>query len=140
MNTDTGRIKVVLDTNILISAIGFDSNPRKVLNLVLERKILAISSPSLRAEFEDVVFKKFPLLAKRFEKINKQLKKAIKIVRPTISLNAVRDKTDNHVLEAAVEGKCNYVVTGDKDLLNLGSYGKIKIVTATEFLSLLEKN
>ena len=50
------------------------------------------------------------------------------------TINAVRDDDDNRVLEAAVEGKCEYVVTGDEDLLSLQNYGGIKIITPAEFL------
>ncbi|MBI2327099.1 putative toxin-antitoxin system toxin component, PIN family [Candidatus Curtissbacteria bacterium] len=47
----------------------------------------------------------------------------------------LRDPDDNKVLETAVVGKCNYLITGDKDLLTLGGYNRIQIVAPAEFLS-----
>jgi len=58
-------------------------------------------------------------------------------VYPRKSLNIVRDKKDNHVLECAVEGECEYIVSGDKDLLVLKEFQGIKIVTPREFVRIL---
>jgi len=140
MNTDTKKVSVVLDTNILISSIGFGGKPRKILNLALEHRLQVISSPLLLAELDDVISKKFPLLAENVKKIHKHLNKRFKIVNPKKSLHIVRDEPDNRVLEAALQGKCQYIVTGDRDLLDIGTYEKIKIVTPNDFLTLLENN
>lgn len=142
MNTGTaaGKPSVVLDTNIIISAIGFGGKPRKIFNLVLERHISAVISSILLVELEDIIFKKFPLLAGDFERINRQIKKKFKIVRPKTSLHVLEDEPDNRVLEAALEGKSQYIITGDKELLNLKSFKTINIITADEFLTALEEN
>lgn len=142
MNTGTSasKIKVVLDTNVIISAIGFGGKPRIILELVLTKNIQAISSNVLLAELEDVIYKKFPLLASEFEIINKQLRKNFKIVKPKKSIHILKDEPDNRVLEAAQEGKCQYIITGDKELLNLDSFERIRIITADEFLNILDKN
>ncbi len=47
----------------------------------------------------------------------------------------VRDRDDNRVLEAAVEGDCDFIITGDRDLLELCKYKKIKIITPAQFLA-----
>lgn len=140
MTTGINKINVVLDTNILLSSIGFGGKPREIVNLVFEKKIYAVSSPALLAEFQDIIYKKFPLLIPLFEKIQKQIKKIFIIVQPKISLTIVRDQADNKVIEAAMEGNCQYIITGDKDLLDLASYKQIKIVTADQFLELYGKN
>lgn len=129
------KVKVVLDTNILISALGFGGKPREILQLVLEKKLQAISSPILLAEFEDVISKKFPKLAPHLEKINRQLKKYIILVKPKITVNLVRDDPDNRVLEAALEGNCEYIITGDTDLLQLKIFKNISILKPADFLS-----
>jgi uncharacterized protein len=128
------RIKVVLDTNILISAIGFGGKPREILFLVFDKKLKAISSPILFAEFEDVISKKFPKLADHLEKINKQLKKHITIVKPKSAVHLVQDEPDNRVIEAALEGNCAYIITGDNDLLRLKKFKNISIVKPEDFL------
>lgn len=129
------KVKVVLDTNILISAIGFGGKPRTILNLVLDKKLRAISSPILLAEFEDVVTKQFPHLDSNLDNIKSQLKKHIKFVKPRLSIHILHDEPDNRVLEAAIEGSCEYIITGDNDLLNLKLFKNIHIVTPEDFLS-----
>lgn len=51
----------------------------------------------------------------------------------------LRDQDDNRVLETAVVGNCNYLVTGDKDLLSLKQYEYVHIVTPTDFLDIVGK-
>lgn len=142
MSIDTSRskFKVVLDTNILISAIGFGGKPRRVLQLVLSKQIQAIISPILMAELQDIIFKKFPLLVGKYEKIHKLIKRKTKLVKPTVSLHILKDEPDNRVLEAASVGLCQYIITGDKELLQLGNYKGIKILTADQFLQILVNN
>lgn len=142
MNIGTAEnpVKIIIDTNIIISGIGFGGKPRKILQLILDNKIKAVISPILLAELEDVITKKFPKLANNFELINKKLRKKILVVKPKDSINVLKaDPDDNKVLEAAVEGKCSYIVTGDKELLDLTSYKNIKIITADQFLDNLEE-
>lgn len=59
-----------------------------------------------------------------------------KIVQPKVALDVVKDSPDNRVIEAAVEGRCSFIITGDKELLELKTFRKIKIVTVREFLHL----
>ncbi len=140
MNTGTAANlhKVILDTNILISAVGFGGKPREILNLVLKKRIIVITSPTLLAELEDVVHKKFPALASDFNRLNKQIKKNFKLVRPKETLKITQDDDDNRILEAAVEGNCDYIITGDKELLDLGNYKRIKIITPDQFVRTIE--
>ncbi len=51
--------------------------------------------------------------------------------------SVVRDKKDNHVIAAAVAERCTYIITGDKDLLELESYHDIAIIRPTEFLEVV---
>ncbi|MDE2589521.1 MAG: putative toxin-antitoxin system toxin component, PIN family, partial [Patescibacteria group bacterium] len=131
------KIKVVLDTNILISALGFGGKPREIFYLVLEKRIKAVSSPILLAEFDDVVSKKFPSLSRELDQIHRKFKKNISIVNPEIEVHILQDEPDNRVLEAAVEGNCKYIITGDKGLLEINKFKKISIVTPIEFLSFI---
>ena len=128
------KVRVVLDTNILISALGFGGKPREIFKLVLEKKITAISSHILLAEFDDVISKKFPKLATELDRIQKQFKKNMKIVKPSRSVHILQDEPDNRVLEAASEGGCDYIVTGDNDLLNLKKFKNILVLKPDNFL------
>lgn len=128
------RIKVVLDTNVLISAIVFGGIPKKVLNLILKEKFIGVTSISLMAELSEVVHKKFPFRKSDLEYLEDQMITDFEIVKPRKVLRAVRDDDDNRVLEAAVEGGCEFIVTGDEDLLILKTFREIKIITPAEFL------
>lgn len=139
IGTAENPVKIVIDTNIIISAIGFGGKPRKILKLILENKIKAITSPILLAELEEVINKKFPKLADNFEFINRKLRQKFRLVRPRNTVNILKaDPDDNRVLEAAVQGNCKYIVTGDKKLLELSSFKNIQILTTDEFLSVLK--
>ncbi|MBI2196072.1 putative toxin-antitoxin system toxin component, PIN family [Candidatus Daviesbacteria bacterium] len=130
-------VRVVLDTNILTSALVYGGIPQKVLRLALEKKIQVVISPVLQAELVDVITKKFPLSLADMLLLEQEIQKTFVIVKPRMALDAARDKDDNRVLEAAIEGDCDYIVTGDLDLLELKHYKRIKIVTPSRFAFLL---
>lgn len=134
------KLRAVLDTNIIVSAVVFKGKPRQVLELAFEEKIKPFISQTLLAELTETLTKKFSLPSEEIELIEQEIKDGFEIVYPTIILHVQKDQDDNRVLEAAAEGKCDYVVTGDKELLDLGNFKGIKIVTATEFISILEKS
>lgn len=137
MATDTARIplKVVLDTNILISALLFGGKPRQILKLVLNKQIKAVTSLILLAELSDVLMKKFDFSLEKTSLFEQKIKKYFQVVYPTQTINILKDTADNRVLEAAKTGDCQIIVTGDKELLELKEYKEIKILTADEFLS-----
>lgn len=128
-------LKVVLDTNILVSALIFGGKPEQVYNLVLEKQIAAVISMVLFSELLEILIKKFNFGPKRIEQLERIIKKHFKIVYPKATINVSRDEDDNRVLEAALEGGCSYIVTGDRDLLDLKIFKNIKIVTPDTFLS-----
>lgn len=135
-DTDESPVKIVLDTNILISAIAFRGKPKKVVDLVLEERIIAYTSHVLLAEFKEVYRKKFSLLKEDFELTIKNIEEIFIILQPTETLHVLGDEDDNRVLEAAVEGNCDYIITGDRELLELKKYKSIKIVSARQFLDI----
>lgn len=129
------RVRVVLDTNILVSAIGFGGKPAQILLLAVAEKIQVIVSAILLAELEEILNKKLVLSKEELQLVLEEIRDSFEIVQPQKTIEIVRDEDDNRVLEAAVEGNCDFIITGDKDLLDLKKYRKIKIVTAEEFLS-----
>ena len=131
-------IKVVLDTNVLVSSLIFGGKPQQIENLILEKRVVGITSLTLLAEFIDVLTKRFRFNEFRLKQTEKKIKKNFTIVLPTSTIKIVKDDSDNRVLEAALEGNCYCIVTGDKELLNLGKFRGIKIVTPAEFLRLIK--
>lgn len=126
--------KVVLDTNIIVSAIGYGGKPGQIFLLALEEKIHAVTSEVLLVEVREILIKKLAMSSSDVELATAEIEDKFEIVSPKKSLHIVRDEDDNRVLEAAVEGNCDFIITGDQDLLELKKYKKIKILTPEEFL------
>ena len=128
------KLRIVLDTNILVSVIIFKGKPREIYDFALNEKYNAITSPNLLSELTGILSKRFLLSQAEINFIEHETREIFEVIHPKASINVVRDVDDNRVLEAAVEGKCKYIITGDKDLLELKEFQKIKIVTAETFL------
>lgn len=132
-------MKVVLDSNILFSAVIFGGIPQEILEAAILKKFIAISSPILVGEFLDVLRRKPGASVQQLNAIEKKVNEILEIVYPRETVTICRDEDDNRVLEAAVEGKCDYIITGDQDLLALKKFKKIIILTPKDFLEILEK-
>lgn len=137
MNLGMARnpLKVVLDTNVLISALIYGGKPEQIYNLVLEKQIIAITSNILIAELLETLIKKFNFEQRRIEQLERIIKKHFIVVHPKEIIKVVRDEDDNRALEAAKEGNCGVIATGDRDLLDLGNFEDIEILTPEEFLA-----
>lgn len=136
LGTDENPAKVVLDTNILVSALVYGGNPEQIVELILDKKLIAFISLPLQTELVEILIKKFNFSTSSIETVEKLIEINFNLVYPTKTINIVRDEDDNRVLEAAVEGKCSYIITGDKELLNLKTFKDIKILNAAQFLQL----
>ena len=131
-------IRIVLDSNLLISSYVFGGKPKSVLQLIITDKVQGVTSQSLISEFLDVLRKKFKVSNADIQSVQNEIQELFEIVYPKETLHVVRDEDDNRVLEAAIEGNCDCIITGDKDLLDLGKFKNIKILTADQFLSVRE--
>ena len=130
--------KAVLDTNVLVSAITHGGKPREMLSLVLTKKLEAIISPVLLAELTDVLGRKFDMASDDITLIEEEVRKNFVLIHPISTVEILKtDPDDNRVLEAAVDGGCDFIVTGDRELLNLKVYKHITTLTPTEFLRAL---
>ncbi len=130
--------KAVLDTNVLVSAITRGGKPRKILSLVLTKGLEVIISPVLLAELTDVLGRKFDMASDDITLIEEEVRKNFVLIHPISTVEILKtDPDDNRVLEAAVDGGCDFIVTGDRELLNLKVYKHITTLTPTEFLRAL---
>jgi putative PIN family toxin of toxin-antitoxin system len=130
-------IRAVVDTNITVSALLFGGLPLKVLRAALSQKFIWVTSPFLIEETERVLSSdKFGLAAQEMKALTSPIFSIAEVVIPSLSLNVVtRCPADNRVLECAVEGKCKFVVSGDRrDLLVLKKFQQIEIITARQFI------
>ena len=132
-------IRVVLDTNILISAILFGGKPRQILEKAIRGEIrLCISEPILE-ELKGVLRRsKFDYSPETIQVILTELMGISDFVNPSKTIRVVsEDSEDNRILECAVEAEANYIVTGDFHLLKLSRYRNIGVVNAVVFLEKL---
>jgi len=129
---------ILLDTNVILSALLFGGVPRQVLELAISKRVELVTSPVLLSELSDILRKKFKFSSQMVKKIDREMRKVHRIVEPDIQVRRVRDPADNRVLEAAHFGMCEYIVTGDKDLLDIKTWQKIRIMTPASFLTLFQ--
>lgn len=129
-------MRVVLDTNILISALIFPGGaPEAVYRLVLERRVDLVTSRSLLAELGRVLTDKFGWDPGRAEEAVAQVTRVGTVVEPTETIRVIEeDPADDRVLEAASQGDAEVIVSGDRHLLRLPSWRGITILKASAFL------
>ena len=132
-------LKVVLDTNILISAILFGGKPRQILEKAIRGEIkLCLSEPILE-ELKGVLQRsKFGYSPEMIQFILTELTGISDLVNPSEAIDVVaEDPEDNRILECAVEARASYVITGDSHLLKLSRYLNIEVLNAAAFLEKL---
>lgn len=134
------KTRVVLDTNILISAIAFGGNPKACLELAHQKQISAFTSKMILLELARTLHRKFQWPDDEIRNAVHNVTTAATIVIPQTKIDAItQDPSDNIILEAALAAKADYIISGDKKhLLPLKTFQHIPIVSATEFLSALD--
>lgn len=130
-------IKIVCDTNILISAYVFPGGTTdEILNLARLGDITLYLSPDIISEFKSVLVRKFKYSPEEAGVFIGRVLAISTLVYPSERLGIVeRVDADNRILECAVASGADYLITGDKrDLLPLKSIGSCKIIKPREFL------
>ena len=128
--------RVVVDTNIFVSGILYGGNAEAVLRLFQSTRIEVVMSPDVLAEIL-ITLQKFSVPQSTLDELSDLMQSKAGKVNPKERIRLSRDPKDNMLLEAAVAGRADYLVTGDKDLLTLGSHGRTLIVTPTAFLDIM---
>ncbi len=134
--------KAVVDTNVLIGILLGSHNCLAVREAFLDGLFDILISPELAAEF--IITCQKPKLSKLIHPGDvadtmELLKSDADWVAPKVKIFAIRDPKDNPVLECVVAGKADFIISGDKDLLDLKSFRKIKIINPRQFLMLLKR-
>lgn len=148
MKFDESNIKrVVVDTNILVSGFGKQITPPvQVIDAWHRNQFILLTSPRLINETQlvlerSVIQASFSVSDQQIDRFLKQLRRKSVVTPGRIEVDAIRnDPSDNMILSCALEGRANYIVTGDKKhLLPLKEYEGIQIVTAREFVDILQR-
>jgi uncharacterized protein len=128
--------RVVFDTNVYISAILTPGNSREVLELARESEISLMVSEAILAELERVLRLKIHRSGSEIALILKAIRDISVFVSPAMRFSVVEeDDTDNRILECAVEGGADYIVSGDQHhLLSLKEFQGGKILSPAGFL------
>jgi putative PIN family toxin of toxin-antitoxin system len=131
-------IGVTADTNIYISALNFGGLPRQFLSLAIRGRFELAVYPPIQAEIDRVLRERFLWTVEAADEQAVRLLRIARLVHPCQAIDAVPDDPDdNRILECAMTARSNYIVSGDKHLLRLGSYGGIAIIKVAEFLGII---
>ena len=132
------KIKVVIDTNVFISAFVFGGNALEIVRLFLKDDIEVYISPFIFEEITRILREKFLWEELKIEKLLQLIRPKVNEVYPKVRVSIIKSKDDdNRILECALESKANYIISGDKrHILPLKELEGIKIVSVSEFLEI----
>ncbi|MEW5901358.1 MAG: putative toxin-antitoxin system toxin component, PIN family [Acidobacteriota bacterium] len=126
---------VVFDTNILLSAFLFGGKPQALFEAVRSGKIELLTTPSILAEFASILGDKFSWEDKDVREALIVIGRHAELVKPKQKIALLEDDADNRVLECALEGSADFIISGDRHLLNLREFRGIPILRAAGFLA-----
>lgn len=140
-------MKIILDTNIIISGLFWHGTPAKILEKVVSRKLTLCFSESTFQEISKVL--NYPKFKSEIEKLSfevgnflaKLTQKAIIYSNSEVKLNTIKDDpSDNRFLECALMSGVKYIVSGDRHLLKLKKFQNIAIISPRQFLKVFNNN
>jgi len=132
------KTRVVFDTNVLVSALVFGGTPRAATDLIAGKIVRPVMSEEIMTELRRIISAKLPKHVPGVARYEKLLRRyAIWVPLGSQVATAPRDPADNAVIETALIGRCQFIVSGDKDLLVLGAYDDVRIVNPAEMLKLI---
>lgn len=128
-------MKIVIDTNVLISGVFFGGNPEKVLRAAVNRQdVTACVTPEIADEYQEIVRE---MINRKQGHLNKDILApligAMEFVVPVSKVEVCRDPDDDKFLACALDAVAYYIVSGDADLLVIENFENIKIITAKDF-------
>jgi len=129
-------MKVVFDTNIFISAFVFKGGSAdKAIQRILDSKDTLIISKPIIEETLRILAEKFERNIEELSRTAVFLSELAVTVEPNACLTVLSDEPDNRILECALEGDAEAIVTGDKAMLKLGKYETVKIISLRSYIS-----
>ena len=127
-------MRIVIDTNVLVSGVFFGGFPRKILSSVVSQKITACATAEIINEYEEIVQEMIDRKQGHIGRaILTPLINAMEIIEPITHVEICRDPDDNKFLGCAKDSHALYIVSRDKDLLVIEEYSNIQIMTAKKF-------
>lgn len=134
-------IWAVLDTDVLVSGIGWPGTPAQVVDAAVAGRFVLVSSESLLSELDYVLgYPKLAKVIKQRGKLVDLIRNVSIVVQPDARLRVLRDEADNRVLEAALAANADVIVAGDMDLLAIAAFETIRVVNPRDFMELLDES
>ena len=133
-------LRIVLDTNVLLSAIVCNGKPRKLFQMGIDGKYKILISKETLDELSEVIQRpKFKMTREGIVRIVSALMETGENVRIISNFEVINnDLDDNIIINTAYDGNADYIVSGDKDIKDLKNFKKIKIVSVDEMLKILK--
>ncbi len=132
-------MRVLLDTNVLISGVLWHGPAERILDLWLEGRVTLVVTLPILEEYREVLLRFMDQGADLYAKWDHLLTESSELIEPVSTKMSVRDPDDRMWLEAAAGGKPAFIVSGDKDLLVLKEVQGIPVIQPHEFLSRFHK-
>lgn len=127
-------MRIVIDTNVLVSGVFFGGFPRKILSAVVSRKITACATAEIINEYEEIVQEMIDRKQGHIDSaILSPLIQVLEVIEPITHVEICRDPDDDKFLGCAKDSHALYIVSGDKYLLVIEEYENIQIMTAKDF-------
>ena len=128
-------MRVVFDTNIFISAFAIPgSQAEKAMLKIIEGVDILVISKEIISEVLSVLSLKFSRDREGLSHVAVILSELGELAKPTQKISIFKDDPDNRILECALHGKADALVTGDKEMLRLREYSGIKIISLKEYI------
>lgn len=133
-------LRVVIDANVFVSIVLGGQITGKIYELLISGELKLVYSQLLLDELKFVLLRKeFELRHSQIDRILTFIKTNGELVFPVEKISICRDPKDNRVLECALAGSVDFIITGDKDWLAIKLFKKIPIVTPRKFLNILNR-
>jgi putative PIN family toxin of toxin-antitoxin system len=128
-------LKAVFDTNIFVSALAIPGGQaERAIDLAIDGQVTLCISKVIILEVLGVLTDKFSRGPEELSRTAIFLSELAELVAPRTKLAVLQDEPDNRILECAVSGSANVIVTGDKAMLALKKYSEIRVLSLREFL------
>ena len=127
-------MRILIDTNILISGLYFHGLPKKLLSEIDFEKFNVCVNEKIIAEYTDKIDNKFSKSKYILDKdLREKIFSSFKSFEIKSDLKICRDPDDDKFINCAIDAKAIYIVSGDNDLLTIKNFAGIEIVTAREY-------
>ena len=136
MAAGSRKLRVVIDTNVFISGLNFGGKPGEVLDLLIKEEMEVLVSPFILSELGSILREKFGWADEQVTRVLSLIEAKAIEVQPEQRISVIKEKdADNRILECAVAGEADYIISGDKrHILPLKEYSGIRILSPDAFL------